>query len=61
MDGVADPRKGPGEVAPPPPLLYLDQTKILFGDQAPPRGSGSPGPPLAQGLDPTLGCPVSKL
>ena len=27
MDGVADPRKGPGKPAPPP--LFLDQTKIF--------------------------------
>ena len=28
MDRVADPRKGPRE----PPTLFLDQTKIFFGD-----------------------------
>ena len=51
--------RGPGS----PPPLFLDQTKILFGDQASPlsKGSGWPGPPLAQGLDLALGCPVSKL
>ena len=51
--------RGPGS---PPPLIFRPNTNF-FGDQALPlsKGSGWPGPPLAQGLDSALGCQVSKL
>ena len=37
MDGVADPRKGPGE---PAPLIFRPNTNF-FGDQALPLSKGS--------------------
>ena len=54
--------QGRGLGSPAPPLIFRPN-KNFFEDQAPPlsKGSGWPGPPLAQGLDPALGCPVSKL
>ena len=58
---VADPGEGPGDRASP---LFLAQTearraekKFCFRDRAPHlliSGSGWPGPPLSEGLDPPL-------
>ena len=62
---MADPGKGPGGVAPPPPLLMLDETEArgaekIFWETAPrPLYKGLDDcppslPPLSQRLDPAL-------
>ena len=56
---MADPGRGPGAPATPPPLLFLDQTqaqrakKIFFWRLDPPLDDH---PPLSQGLYPALRC-----
>ena len=57
---MADPGRGPGAPATPPPLLFLDQTqarrakKIFFLETGPPPLDDHP--PLSQGLYPALSC-----